>query len=252
MPVPQNLALPTRRYNLGVGIAGEALKYFKYWIAAALLLSFLGPLAVSFNADIEVSSWYYAANAAKWFTTFVAGGWVYAMVPNLIATGMTRREFSVVMGVFGLLWSVALGVLVIAGFLAERVYYGAMDWTHGIQLNDAVAVIGSWGETAAFASVYPLMYLVYFAAGTVIGAAAYRWEGIGWLILVPILPVVFSLDIAVYNTEPFGPAWAGFLGRFMDDWGRGLVLAVIAVVALVLAIAARRILIDIPLRTKKG
>lgn len=252
MPSLQTRTLPKRQYAFGVGIAGEGLKYFKYWIIAAVLFSFLGPLALSRYADIDLSTWYYTANVAKWFTAFVGGGFLFTLVPNLVAAGMTRRELSVSMGVFGLLWSLGLGALVIAGLLAERAYYGAMGWSQGIDANDTVAAIGSWGETAAFAAVYPLTYLVYFAAGTVIGAAAYRWENTGWFLLFPILPVVFSLDNAVYDTEPFGPAWAGVFGRFMDDWGRGVVLAGIIVVAVVLAYVARRILLDIPLRAKKA
>ncbi|MCC3764411.1 hypothetical protein K3N28_15195 [Glycomyces sp. TRM65418] len=247
-----NAQLPTRKYGLGFALSGEALKYFKYWILAAVLLSFLGPLVLSRSSDIDLSTWFYTANVAKWFTAFIGGGFIASLVPTMIAAGLTRRELSVAHGVFGLLWSAAIGVLVIAGLLVERAYYDAMGWAQGVQGDDSVIAIGSWGETAAFASVYPLMYLVYFAAGVVVGAASYRWEGTGWLILVPILPVVFSLDNAVYNTEPFGPAWAGVFGRFIDEWGTGLVLIGIAVVTLVLVVAAHRIIIDIPLRSKKA
>ncbi|MDN3239208.1 hypothetical protein [Glycomyces tritici] len=252
MPSLANLTLPNRRFALGVGIAGEGLKYFKYWIVAAVVLAFLGPLALSQYTEIELSTWFYTANIGKWFTAFVAGGFLYALVPNMIATGMTRRELAVAMGVFGLLWSVAIGALVFAGLLVERAYYDGMGWTQGIQAGDTTTALGSWGDTVAFAAVYPLMYLAYFAAGAVIGAASYRWEGSGWLLLVPVLPVVFSLDNALYDTEPFGPGWMGFLGRFMDEWGRAPILAGIAAVAVVLAIAARQILIDIPLRSKKA
>lgn len=248
----QNLTLPNRRFTLGLGIAGAALNYFKYWIIAAVAIAFLGPLALAQYNEIDLSTWFYTANIAKWFTAFVSGGFLYVLVPNMIATGMTRRELSVAMGVFGLLWSAALGALVFAGLLVERVYYGAMDWSQGVQGDDAVTAIGTWGETAAFAAVYPLMYLVYFIAGALIGAAAYRWQSSGWLLLFPVLVIVFSLDNAANDTEPFGPAWAGVLGRFMDDWGRGLVLTGTAVVAAALAIAARRILIDIPLHSKKA
>jgi hypothetical protein len=252
MAVSENLKLPSRRFSFGIGIAGEALRYFKFWIMAAALVSFLGPLAIASYTDIDLSTWFYTANVGKWFTAFVGGGFMFVLVPILIAGGMTRREISAAMGVLGALWSAALGALVIAGLLAEHAYYDAMGWSQGIEANGTVAAIGSWGDTAAFAAVYPLTYLVYFAAGAVIGAASYRWEHVGWLLLVPILPVVFSLDNAIYDTEPFGPGWMGFLGRYMDDWGRVPVLAGIALVAAALAIAAHRILIDIPLRPKKA
>ncbi|MFG3341399.1 hypothetical protein [Glycomyces sp. NPDC048151] len=252
MPDLQHLSLSSRQYAFGAGIAWEGLKYFKYWIIAAVIIAFLGPLALSRYNDIDLSTWFYTANVAKWFTAFVSGGFLFTLVPNMIAAGMTRRELSVSMGVFGVLWSAAIGAIVVAGLLAERVYYDAMGWTQGVDANDTVTAIGSWGETAAFAALYPLMYLVYFAAGAVIGAASYRWENTGWLLLVPILPVVFSLDNAVADTEPFGPAWAGVFTRFIDDWGRAPVLVGIVLAAAALAVAAHRILIDIPLRAKKA
>jgi len=250
MPALQRL--PTRRYALGLGLAWEGLRYFKYWIALALVVSFLGPLALSQYNDITLSTWFYTANVAKWFTAFVGGGFVATLVPSMIAAGLTRREFAAAVGVFGLVWSAVLGAVVIAGLAVERVYYDAMGWSQGIDASDVIAPIGSWSDTLAFAAVYPLMYLAYFAAGTVIGAASYRWENAGWLLLIPILPIVFSLDNALYDTEPFGPGWMGFLGGFIDEWGRGLLLTGVALVALGLAAAARRILIDIPLRSKKA
>ncbi|MCD0446716.1 hypothetical protein LO763_24155 [Glycomyces sp. A-F 0318] len=247
-----NLQLPTRRYALGVSLPGEALKYFRYWILAAVAISFLGPLALSRYNDIDLSTWFYTANVAKWFTAFIGGGFLAVLVPNMIAVGLTRRELSVSMGIFGLLWSLSLGAVVFAGIALERAYYHAMGWSQGIDANDVVAPIGSWSETLGFAAVYPLVYLVYFTAGALIGAASYRWEGTGWLLLVPVIPIVFSLDNALYNTEPFGPGWAGFLGGFIDDWGRGVVLAGIALVLAGLALATHRILTDIPLRSKKA
>lgn len=247
-----NLHLPTRRYTLGIGLTWEGIKYFRYWIIAAVLISFLGPLALSRYTDIELSTWFYTANVAKWFTAFVGGGFVYTLVPNMIAVGLTRRELSVSMGVFGALWALALGATSFAGIVVERYYYDAMGWSQGIDADDVIAPIGSLGDTLSFAAVYPLIYLVYFAAGCVIGAASYRWESSGWLLLVPILPIVFSLDNALYNTEPFGPGWMGLFGRFLDDWGRGPVLAGIALAVAGLAAVAHRILIDTPLRSKKA
>jgi hypothetical protein len=252
MPTLANLRLPTRRYALGAGITAEALKYFKYWIAAALVLAFAFPFAVSQWNDITISAWYYAANGGKWFTAFVGGGFLFVLVPNMVAAGLTRRELAVSMGIFGVLWSLAIGAIAFAGLLAERAYYGAMGWSHGIDANDAIAPIGSAAETAAFGAHYPLVYLVYFTAGALIGVASYRWEGAGWLLLVPVLPVVFSLDNALYDTEPVGPGWAGFLGGAIGDWGRGLIVALLLVTVAGLAAAAYRILIDIPLRAKKA
>lgn len=252
MPALANLRLPTRRYALGAAFAAEGLKYFKYWFLAALVLAAAFPLLIAQYGDITLSAWHYAANVGKWFTAFVGGGFVFTLVPCMIATGLTRRELAVSMGVFGVLWSLALGAIAFAGMLAERAYYGAMGWSHGVDADGAIAPIGSLADTAVFAAHYPLLYLAYFAGGTVIGIASYRWEGAGWLLLIPILPVVFSLDNAVYDTEPIGPGWAGFLGGPVSELGRGPVIALIVLAVAGLALAARRILIDVPIRSKKA
>lgn len=252
MTALESLKLPSRRYVLGAGMSWEGLKYFRYWIIAAVLISFLGPLAISRYSDIDISTWFYTGNVAKGFTAFVGGGFVYTLVPTMIAASMTRRELSVSMGVFGVLWSAMLGVVVIGGLLAERAFYGAMDWTQGIQIDDTVTAFDSWGETLAFTAGYPLVFLVYFTAGTLIGALAYRWENVGWLLAFVILPVVFTLDGALYGTEPFGPGWMGVFEGIIDGWGRGLVLGAVIVVTVALAAAVHRVLIDIPLRSKKA
>jgi hypothetical protein len=247
-----NLKLPTRRYALGLSLPWEAAKYFKYWIVAAVLISFLGPLALSRYTDIDLSTWIYTANIAKWFTAFLGGGFLVALVPGMIAVGLTRRELSAAMGVFAALWSLALGALAFAAVAAERFYYDVMGWSQGIDANDVIAPIGTWGETLAFAAAYPLVFLLYFAAGALVGAASYRWENSGWLVLLPLIPLVFSLDNGLYDTEPFGPGWAGVLGRFIEDWGRAPVLVAIIAVTIGLAAAVHRVLIDIPLRSKKA
>ncbi|PRY58586.1 hypothetical protein [Glycomyces artemisiae] len=245
-------ALATRRYGLGAGLAGAALNYFKYWMLAAAVLCFAVPLLIAQYAGIELSAWYYAVNAGKWFTAFVGGGFVFTLLPQMIAAGLTRRELAAAMGVFGVLWSLALGAVGLAGLFAERAYYGAFGWSQGIDATSGIAPIGSAADTAAFAAYLPLLFLAYFAAGTVIGVASYRWEHAGWLLLVPVLPVVFGLDVALYSTEPVGPGWIGFLGRFIDEWGRGPLAAAIVLATAVLAVAARRLLIDVPLRSKQA
>lgn len=252
MTALSNLRLPTRRYALGVGIAGEGLKYFRYWILAAIAVAFLGPLALSRYQEIDYSTWFYTGNVAKWFTVFVAAAFVYVLVPNMIATGLTRRELAVAMGVFGLLWSAVLGALTLAGFLAEHAYYDALGWSQGIERDQAMVPLETWGEAAAFGAVYALLYLLYFIGGTLIGAASYRWEGTGWLVVFPIALVVFSLDNAVFNTDPWGPDGLRVVTGLVEDWGPGVVLALIAAATAIGAYLAYRVLRNVPLRSKKA
>ncbi|MEU6248686.1 hypothetical protein [Glycomyces sp. NPDC047010] len=245
-------SLAKRQYALGAGLAGSALNYFKYWVVAAAVLCFVVPFIVAQYADVQLSAWYYAVNCGKWFTAFVGGGFAFTLLPQYVAAGLTRREFAVSQAVFGVVWSLCLGAIGFAGLFAERAYYDGLGWSQGFDVGDTVVPIGTAADTAQFAAYLPLLFLSYFAAGTVIGVASYRWEHTGWLLVVPILPIVFGLDVALYNTEPVGPGWIGFLGRYLDGMGRIPVAAAILLATVALAIAARRILTDIPMRSKRA
>ncbi|WP_026930510.1 hypothetical protein [Glycomyces tenuis] len=248
-----NSTLAGRRYSLGLGLFTESVKFFAGWILAAIVLAVVVPFIVSQWNSIEISAWAVAANVGKYLVAIIAGGYIYTLLPITVAQGMTRREYATSMGVFGLLWSLMIGALAVAGFLGERALYGALDWTQAIQQGDDVQLaIGSFGDALEFAAVYPLAYLLYFTAGAVIGAAIYRSDG-GWLVLVPVIPVTLLADDAMTAGGPWGPGWlVRFVSGATDTWSVWVGVAVTLVVIVTGALIARRIIIDSPIRPKQA
>lgn len=251
MPANRTLSLRTRRHVLGVEVALEGLKYFWPWILAAVVLAAILPAVIAQYRAVDVSAWFYAANAGKFFTAITGGLFLFALFPILIAQGMTRREFAAAMGVFGLVWSFVLGALAVAGFLGEHAVYGVFDWNHAIGRDGGDLQLESIGAVIDAALPYPPLYLLYFTAGAMIGAACCRWDA-GWLIIVPVVPVTIALDDAISSTEPWGPGWFGVFTRYVDGWGTWPALIALAAVIAGGAWLIRRILLDTPVRAKKA
>ncbi|THV38442.1 hypothetical protein [Glycomyces buryatensis] len=252
MSATKTLQLPTRRYWLGPALTWEALKYYRYWFVAAIVLSALLPFLVSFSRDIDTSTWSYTANIGAIFTAIVAGGFLYSLAPSFIANSLTRRELVVSFGLFGLTWGLFCGALVFAGLVAEHAYYGAMGWTQSIEYSGELTVMASFGQAAEHGALYLLAYPLYFLGGAIIGAATYRWEGTGWLIAFPVAVVVIGLTDALSRTVPTGPDWLRFVTEYAQGWGRGAVLAAFAAALVIGAAIGYRLLIDIPVRAKKA
>ena len=246
-----NATLANRRHYLGIGLAGEGLKYFAYWIGAVIVLALVLPPIIAQYTSIGISAWNVAANSGKFFTAIVAGTFLFSLLPSMIAQGMTRRELATSMGWFGLLWSLALGALAIGVFIVEHAIYSAFDWNQAVQEAGTDVQLGSIGDVLAFAGWYPLLYLLYFTGGALIGAATYRSDG-GWLILVPVVPIVLTLDDAVSGSEPWGPEWLRSITSVADGLGTwpsaGAVLVAIALGGWI----CRRILIDTPIHPKQA
>lgn len=251
MPKAANLA--TRRHKLGVELFTGSTRYFAVWILAGIVLAAVVPLIVSQWRSIDISAWYIAANVGKYFVAIVAGGYVFTLLPNIVAQGVTRREIATAMGIFGLLWSLVIGVIVIAGFIGEHALYSALDWTQAPRQSDEFhLVLGSFGQTLEFAALYPLSYLLYFTAGALIGAAIYRADG-GWLILAPVIPITLAVDDAMSRVDTWGPAWlVQFVSGAFEDRNPWIVVAVALVVIAAGAWGTRRLIIGSPIRAKQA
>lgn len=251
MSADTNLKLPNRRYALGLGIAWEAHKFFKWAIVAVVVLVVALPLFISQFRSIEISTWAFAVHSGKFFTAIVAATFLYSLFPVFLAQGLTRREFATSMGLFGVVWSLILAAIAMAGFLAEYAWYSLFGWNQAIDQADGL-VIDSVGSALAYGAPFPLDYLLYFAAGALIGAATYRWDG-GWLIVIPLIPVVLAPDWALTRSEPWGPSdllqWiSGFAGEATVPVAAAATVIVIAVFAWI----CRAILVETPVRAKKG
>lgn len=251
MPKPTILA--TRRYKLGAELFTTSVKYFAGWILAAIIFAAVVPFIVSQWRSIDISAWYIAANIGKYLAAIIAGGYLYTLLPILVAQGMTRRESAVSMGIFGLLWSLFLGTIALLGFLGEHALYGVFDWTQAPQQSEEYdLVLGSFGQTLDFAAVYPLSYLLYYVAGALVGAAIYRSDT-GWLILALVLPVGFAVDGLLSSADNWGPtSVVRFITGPLDDLGTWPAVVIALAVIAIGAWSTRRIILNTPIRAKQA
>ncbi len=245
--------LATRRYTLGLALFGESVKYFAAWILAAIILAAVVPLIVSQWRSIDISAWYLAANVGKYLAAIIAGGYLYTLLPILVAQGMTRRETAVSMGIFGLLWSLFLGTIALVGFLGEHALYGVFDWTQAPQQGEEYdLVLGSFGQALDFAAIYPLSYLLYCAGGALAGAAIYRSDT-GWLILALVVPIGFAVDDLLSSADTWGPAFVvRFITGPLEDLGTWPAVVIALAVIAIGAWGTRRIILNTPIRAKQA
>ncbi|GAB4002750.1 hypothetical protein GCM10029992_41840 [Glycomyces albus] len=153
------------------------------------------------------------------------------------------------MGLFGPVWALILGAIALTGFLLEHLWYGLFDWNQAIQRGEVDLRLDSVDAALAHGVTYPLSYLLFFAGGALIGAAIYRWD-LGWLIIAPVAPVVFSLDFALSRSEPWGPGWFRWLAGLTGEASVPVAVAAIVVVVAVIAWISRAILLETPCARK--
>lgn len=250
--MPSTATLAGRRYAFGLDLFPATVKYFAGWILAAVVIAAVVPLIVSQWRSVDISAWYIAANVGKYLIAIIIGGFVHTLLPIMVAQGLTRREFATAMGIFGLLWSLFTGAIAIAGFLGERAYFSAMDWTQAVGQDDPGIVLRSVGDALDFAKLYPLSYVLYGTAGALIGAAIYRSDS-GWLAIVPVVPVTLAVDDAMSDAGSWGPSWlVQFTSVVTDSWGEWIAAAVAVAAIVIGAWVARRIIIDSPIRSKQA
>ncbi|MFB9661397.1 hypothetical protein ACFQS3_01615 [Glycomyces mayteni] len=219
--------LPGRRYRLGLGIALGAARWLR-WIGLAWIV--LTPLlSVLLVNAIETGLWAITATVFQWFVASAAGRWLYANLPAAISRGVTRRELTTALLVFGTLASIATTAVVTAGFAAE----------HAL-LSAAGEPLGTWGDALGNGTRYLLITPIYCFTGALIGAAALRFAGRAWFTLVVLVAAAGQYS-GVLALE-FGYARGG---TDLAGWA-GICLAVTAVLVAGLAATLR----TVPVRTK--
>lgn len=172
-----NATLTQRRYRLGAHMFTRAARSFLWWLIPGALLTF--GISVVFADELEIGAWTITASVFQWFVAVSAGVVIHQVMPSLVATGLTRREITAGLGVFGALLCAASVLLVAAGLFAEYALLAAVA--------EPPATLG---ETAGQAARYLLVTPLYCATGLFIGASEMRmrWRSFQ-------LPAVFATAI---------------------------------------------------------
>ncbi|MCH7230046.1 hypothetical protein L0U85_04110 [Glycomyces sp. L485] len=207
--------LTQRSQRLGVRLFTRAARDFRWWVIAGFPVTFA--ISLVFADVIEIGAWRITASVFQWFVAIWSGLTVHTFFQAGLAMGLTRREATVSLSVFGALLSAAAIAVVAVGLLAEHALLSAVAGPHF-----------TLGETAATASRYLLVTPLYCCAGLALGAVEVRWRG-GNAKAMPLLVASGVLALACMAFE-YGQWW-------FPQWapaGVGLAAALAAVFVLLL------------------
>lgn len=202
------------------------------WSVGLVLASFVGGLLMNrLWGDADASAWHWAASTPKGLLLILGAALATVDLPRWVAHGITRRAFALAAGAVTAALAVAGGVLITAGYAVEAALHGAGS----PPALDGAHLFATTAQWHLILGEYTLLYAAWAVSGWLAGAGYYRW---GWrggtLFIVPAaLPLVVAEALARSN-------WPA----------TGTTVTLIAIVAVVLAgaVAAYRVVGDMPLR----
>jgi hypothetical protein len=173
---------------------------------------FIGALVVGAKrySSIDASYWEWSTQFIPWFTLFIGVHIGTVMLPLNIAHGKTRRDFSNETVIFLVIYSVAISVLILIGWLLERALFSIIDVPQ--VLADEHLFANAHDYSRIFVSSL-FIQLSWTTAGVVISAAYYRWNYEG---LLSIAPCVVAIGFVQAVT---GGGWelaTELIDRFLD------------------------------------
>ncbi|WP_156925846.1 hypothetical protein [Glycomyces arizonensis] len=193
-----NTTLAHRPYRLCMRLFTRTARSFLWWLVIGIPVTFA--ITIVFGDAIEIGAWTIAASVFQWFVAVSAGMVIHLILPTQIATGLTRREITTAIGMFGALLCAASVLIVAAGFLAEHAMLAALD-----------ADPAPLGETLAHAARYLLITPLYCSVGLAIGAAEIRMRPGGsfhGFVQVPAILVIAGLLGVACMWFEYSPAWS--------------------------------------------
>lgn len=161
-----NATLAQRRYRLGARLFTRTARSFLWWLIGGAAVTFT--ISAVFADVLDMAAWAVTASIFQWFVAVSAGMVIPLLLPAQIAMGLTRREVTGALGVFGALLCAGAVLIVAVGFLAEYVLLSALA-------EPPSSFSGALAQAARYLVVTPL----YCIAGMVIGAVGARMRNNG-------------------------------------------------------------------------
>jgi hypothetical protein len=216
------------------------------WAVAVLIVAaIIAGIAVFGTVSTSLMS-EMAAGIARFYAAFIGFYVARYLLPQYVTHGRTRREFSEQATVAMVIFAVIFALLVSAAFALEYGLYRLADWPQEISDDH---LYNSGGQLHLIFLEHLLVFLVWTAAGALIGAGFYRSDGAGLTALPLALIPIAATGIAL------GDSW-GPLGFVLDrllDPGTLPIPAVVAVALASFALALAMtwpIVRDVPIRSQ--
>lgn len=197
------------------------------------------------DITVTYSIWSVIAGIALWFVGFLGGYYVHNYLPAFVANGQTRRDAAIGTLVFTSILSGTVTVLVIVGYVWERIVYSIAGWSRGTPNDDLLAT--SFDDYGRLLVANLLALVLWVTGGALIGSSFYRGNTRG-AIGVAIALIAMSL---VGGNDGLGGQATIFTRQF--DVEPSLPLTITTTITCMLAMAAITWwwnLRELPLRNK--
>lgn len=138
--------------------------------------------AIAWFGEIESSIVVPASGLVYWFLAIFTGYLFHDVLAAWIANGRTRFDAAIEVGLVAFMLVVSATVLVTLSFFVEWLVYRIAGWTTALDTDSAFT---ERADIHRF--VLPLFFVgvAWAAAGALVGAAYYRWQGNGLAMLLP-------------------------------------------------------------------
>jgi hypothetical protein len=217
------------------------------WMA---LLIIAGGVAVGLWlwSDVDNSIWEDMIQIPRWYA-FVMGIFLGSkLLPMNITHGRTRKDFAKEAAVFILVLSLWIAILISAGWLLETVLFRIADWPQTLSSDH---LFSRPTQVPLVILEYWFIFGIWLAFAAFIGAAFYRFD---WNGLVLLIPAVIPVSLAETS---IGQTWGPL--TLLDRWfsfdgpNSNVASAAIALGSFALLMAMSwPVIRDVPIRRKSA
>jgi hypothetical protein len=216
---------------------------FLIWLGYVIIIS-AASLAINHWGTLESSVWDQARQLAQWFLLFLGVYVGSEILAQQITHGRTRREFFRDSSLFVFIISAFTTVLMLAGWLIERVLYRILDVEQSLQEASIISSATDYGNILLESFI---VLVIWTAGGLFIASAWYRNSESGLLTIIPALLVAAIVDLGLGTR--MGTV-SSLLRRFFDPEQPPLAvtLGIAAFGIIAIGVMAWRVIRDIPIR----
>lgn len=203
-------ALTTDRWRLARHrLRADAAATTWLWAIVLVATHLIVLVVFAVRGSIEVSGWEVASQLARWYAGGLGVYLAAVYLPLYVAHGYTRREIARQLPVAAVGTVLLLAVLMTVGYAVERAVYAVAGWPQVLGQEHLFDSVTAYPVVTA---EFLVLFLVWTAAGAMVGAAIYRQPGAG-IVAIPAGVVVVAAVEAVANPVVFDVA--GMLGRLV-------------------------------------
>lgn len=183
------------RHRMGEDITGTLV----LWVPFALVVGAV-IFGIAYFGTVGTSIWEKASQVPRWYAGAVGIHMTALYLPAYIAHGVTRREFARQAPVALLAFCAALAALMTLGFAIESFVYRIAGWP---QTLSSPHLFDSVSQYPMVFAEFWLAFTVWAVGGLLLGAAFYRDNGLGFLMIPVAVAALFLIEGSLGTDSTF-------------------------------------------------